>query len=102
VLHAFIPKNTIIILIPSWGSVPMLVSQKTTNRKSPLTPSVEEGPYYTPGSPKRQRIADPGTSGSRLVVEGRVLERHGRPIAHAYLDFWHADGLEVAGIRTLF
>ena len=34
----------------------------------------------------------PGISGSRLVVEGRVLDRHGRPIAHACLDFWHADG----------
>jgi protocatechuate 3,4-dioxygenase beta subunit len=70
----------------------MPVSQKPTNRKLPLTPSVEEGPYYTPGSPERQRITDPGTSGSRLVVEGCVLERHGRPIAHACLDFWHADG----------
>ena len=70
----------------------MPVSQKTTNRKLPLTPSAEEGPYYIPGSPERQRIADTGTSGSRLVVEGRVLERHGRPIAQACLDFWHAGG----------
>ena len=28
----------------------------------------------------------------RLIVEGRVLDRNGKPLAHAWLDFWHADG----------
>jgi protocatechuate 3,4-dioxygenase beta subunit len=57
-----------------------------------LTRSVEEGPYYTPGSPERNVIVEPGIPGSRLVVEGRVLDKSGNPIAHAWLDFWSADG----------
>ena len=61
-------------------------------RKLTLTPPVDEGPYYTPGSPERRAIAGKGTVGTKLVVEGRVLDRNGRPIAHAWLDFWHADG----------
>lgn len=58
----------------------------------PLTAPVEEGPYYTTGSPERKNIVNPGTPGTRLIVEGRVLDRNGQPIAHAWLDFWSADG----------
>jgi protocatechuate 3,4-dioxygenase beta subunit len=57
-----------------------------------LTSSVEEGPYYKTGSPERKNIVEAGTPGAKLVLEGRVLETSGRPIAHAWLDFWHADG----------
>jgi protocatechuate 3,4-dioxygenase beta subunit len=53
---------------------------------------VDEGPYYTPGSPERRAIAGKGTVGKKLILEGRVLNREGRPIAHAWLDFWQADG----------
>jgi protocatechuate 3,4-dioxygenase beta subunit len=57
-----------------------------------LTPTVEEGPYYTPGSPLRKKIAGPGTVGKKLTVTGRVLDPQGNLLAHAWLDFWHADG----------
>ena len=60
--------------------------------KLPLTPPVDEGPYYTPGSPERQNIVGKGTVGTKLVVEGMVLNREGKPLSHAWLDFWHADG----------
>jgi len=63
-----------------------------SGRKLPLTPAVDEGPYYTEGSPERRAIAGKGTAGTKLEVEGRVLDRNGRPIAHAWLDFWQADG----------
>ncbi len=66
--------------------------KSTSKRRLSLTPSVEEGPYYTPGSPERTAIAGKGTYGTKLVVEGRVLDRNGNPIAHAWLDFWQADG----------
>jgi protocatechuate 3,4-dioxygenase beta subunit len=57
-----------------------------------LTPGVEEGPYYKTGSPERKNIVEEGTPGTKLVIEGRVLDGEGRPIANAWLDFWHADG----------
>ena len=57
-----------------------------------FTASVEEGPYYKIGSPERRNIVEPGTIGAKLVLEGRVLDRKGQPIPHAWLDFWHADG----------
>lgn len=67
--------------------------QKTSNEhKLALTPSVEEGPYYTPGSPERTTIKEKDTPGAKLVVEGRVLDQSGRPMSHAWLDFWQADG----------
>ncbi len=67
-------------------------SKTQSERKLPLTPPVDEGPYYTPGSPERTSIAEKGTPGIKLVVEGKVLDRNGRPIAQAWLDFWQADG----------
>lgn len=57
-----------------------------------LTPSLAEGPFYKPGSPERNSIAEPGTAGRRLVVEGYVFDRNCRPIKNAWLDFWQADG----------
>jgi protocatechuate 3,4-dioxygenase beta subunit len=56
------------------------------------TASVEEGPYYKTGSPERKNIVESGTIGTSMVLEGRVLDKNGQPIPHAWLDFWHADG----------
>ena len=60
--------------------------------KREITAAVEEGPFYKAGSPERKNIVEAGTVGSRLVLEGRVLDRNGQPVAKAWLDFWHADG----------
>ena len=62
------------------------------NAQLALTATVEEGPYYKTGSPERNTILQPGTTGSRLTLEGKVLNRNGQPVARAWLDFWHADG----------
>ena len=51
-----------------------------------------EGPYFTPGSPRRRRLRRAGTTGSRLVVSGLVVDTACKPIRHALLDFWQADG----------
>ncbi|OGO06461.1 MAG: hypothetical protein A2Y92_06245, partial [Chloroflexi bacterium RBG_13_57_8] len=66
-----------------------------SKRRLSLTPPVEEGPYYKEGSPGRKNIVGKRTPGTKLIVEGRVLDRSGGPIAGAWLDFWHAgsDGL---------
>lgn len=54
------------------------------------TPSQTEGPYYKTGSPQRNNIAEE-TSGEKLIVTGFVYDKDCKPIANAWLDFWHAD-----------
>ena len=51
-----------------------------------------EGPYWTPGSPPRASLRDPGVPGERLVLQGTVLDKAGAPIAGAWVDFWQANG----------
>jgi protocatechuate 3,4-dioxygenase beta subunit len=55
------------------------------------TPRQTAGPYFTPNSPERRALAEPGMPGTRLVVEGSVMTTSCTPIAAALLDFWHAD-----------
>lgn len=55
------------------------------------TPSQTEGPFFTPRSPERRSLLEPGLKGRRLVVEGMVLTTSCTPIAGALLDFWQAD-----------
>ena len=55
------------------------------------TPSETEGPFFTPNSPQRASLIEPGMPGTRIVLTGRVVSRGCRPIAGALLDFWHAD-----------
>jgi protocatechuate 3,4-dioxygenase beta subunit len=56
------------------------------------TPAVEEGPYYKKGSPARTSLIETGIPGQKIVLSGSVLDTHGRPVPHAWLDFWQADG----------
>ncbi len=56
-----------------------------------LTPEQTEGPFYKPGSPERERV-DQGSNGQPLVLAGRVLSTRCRPVAHARMEFWQADG----------
>jgi protocatechuate 3,4-dioxygenase beta subunit len=55
------------------------------------TPSMTEGPFYTPRSPLRGSLLEPGMAGTRIVLAGRVFTRECRPVPKALLDFWHAD-----------
>jgi protocatechuate 3,4-dioxygenase beta subunit len=50
-----------------------------------------EGPYYTPNTPERASLIEPGVTGTRLIVAGYVLTTDCKPVARALLDFWHAD-----------
>jgi protocatechuate 3,4-dioxygenase beta subunit len=56
------------------------------------TPEQTEGPYYTPDSPRRTRIAEAGVAGEPLVVTGLVLGTDCAPVRRALLDFWQCDG----------
>jgi len=55
------------------------------------TPAQTEGPYYKAHPPERMSLLQAGVTGEPLLVQGRVLDGQCRPLAHARLDFWHAD-----------
>ena len=50
-----------------------------------------EGPFYTPDTPQRQSLLEPGMAGTKLVVSGYVYDTACQPIPGALLDFWQAD-----------
>jgi protocatechuate 3,4-dioxygenase beta subunit len=56
-----------------------------------VTPRQTEGPYYTPNSPERTSLLEPGVTGTQIIVTGQVLSIDCKPVAHALVDFWHAD-----------
>ncbi|MEL6382657.1 MAG: intradiol ring-cleavage dioxygenase [Cyanobacteria bacterium J06626_18] len=55
------------------------------------TPSQTAGPFYTPNSPERQSLLEPGITGMRIVLTGQVLAANCTPVAGALLDFWHTN-----------
>ena len=55
------------------------------------TPPQAEGPFFTPGTPRRRSLLFPGLAGTRLTLTGRVLSARCRPVAGALLSFWQAD-----------
>jgi protocatechuate 3,4-dioxygenase beta subunit len=50
-----------------------------------------EGPYYTPNTPERTSLLEPGMAGTKLLLAGYVLTTGCQPVARALVDFWHAD-----------
>ena len=59
--------------------------------KPERTPSQTAGPFYTPDSPRRSSLVEPGSKAERLVLTGLVLSPQCKPMANALLDFWHCD-----------
>lgn len=61
------------------------------------TPRAIEGPLYIAGAPlsKYETRLDDGDAqrGELLVMEGRVLDPTGKPVAGAIVDVWHANEL---------
>jgi protocatechuate 3,4-dioxygenase beta subunit len=55
------------------------------------SPAQTEGPFFTPDSPERASLLEPGLEGTRLVLAGSVLATGCTPVAGALLDFWQAD-----------
>ncbi len=54
----------------------------------PLTPAQIEGPFFRIGAPRRESLIEPGITGERLLLTGRVLTPEGRTVAEALLQFW--------------
>ena len=81
---------------PSSGVPGMTVTaeSRADTRSASLiaTPKGPDGPYYRPGSPEKQNIADSATVGERMFFVGRVLNKDGVPAEGAIIEIWHADG----------
>ena len=73
-------------------AAPLLAATPTIADADDPTPALTEGPYFKPRSPLRRSIVPGGGAGTGLTLSGRVLTTAGRPVAHALLDFWQADG----------
>ena len=56
-----------------------------------LTEAQTEGPFFKTKTPLRASLVEAGSRAPTLVVGGQVLSRSCKPVAHALLDFWHAD-----------
>jgi protocatechuate 3,4-dioxygenase beta subunit len=59
--------------------------------KLELTPEETAGPFFKPNSPAKSNFRDPGGTGTPVKLTGFVLDRKGKPIPGALLDFWHSD-----------
>jgi protocatechuate 3,4-dioxygenase beta subunit len=55
------------------------------------TPRQTEGPFFTPSSPERASLREPGMAGTPIVLTGFVLTRACRLIPGALVELWHAD-----------
>ncbi len=55
------------------------------------TPPMTEGPFYTPNSPERTSLLEPGVTGTRIILTGSTLSTDCQPVPGALVDFWHAD-----------
>jgi protocatechuate 3,4-dioxygenase beta subunit len=65
------------------------------------TPWQEEGPFYRLFSTARPSLREPGLAGTALELTGRVLDKKGKPLANALLDFWQCDDAGVYDTRGL-
>ena len=68
-------------------------SQSTPSQSGmlPLTPAQIEGPFFRIGAPRRDSLIEPGITGERMLLTGRVLTPEGKTIAEALLQFWMSD-----------
>ena len=56
-----------------------------------VTLAQTQGPFYTPNTPQRANLREPGTKGQPLMLEGQVLTTDCKPVAGAVIDVWSCD-----------
>src|SRR5829696_6639108 len=55
------------------------------------TPTQIEGPYYKVASPNRASLIEPGMSGIKFQITGKMLTTEGKPVPGGVIDFWQSD-----------
>jgi len=80
-------QSTVATSTPVLAPTPACVDDDDLEATVPQT----EGPFYTPDTPQRQSLLEPGMAGTKLVVSGYVYDTACQPIPGALLDFWQAD-----------
>ena len=76
---------------PAAGAAQALAPTPACADSDDVTPAQTEGPYYTPNTPQRASLIEPGMGGTKLVMSGRVLSTGCQPVGRALIDFWQAD-----------
>jgi protocatechuate 3,4-dioxygenase beta subunit len=79
-----------------------LTPTPAVGEKLEMTPEETAGPFFRPNSPLKSDFRESGVTGVPVRLSGFVLDRKGRPIPGALLDFWHADaegGYDLKGFR---
>ena len=73
------------------AAVPLRPTPSCADGDADETAPQAEGPFFSPGSPRRQSLLVPRLAGTRLTLTGRVLSTRCRPVRRALLSFWQAD-----------
>ena len=73
------------------AAAPLQATPSCDDGDAEQTLAQTEGPFFSPGSPRRRSLIVPGLRGTRLTLTGRVLSTRCRPVRGALLSFWHAD-----------
>lgn len=107
--RTFLKGSLAVPAVIALGRAPLAVGQDrslavTPACEAPAVPTLAQtaGPYFKARSPLRSSLLEPGITGTRILVSGRVLGTDCRPIARALLDFWQADdegGYDNSGYR---
>jgi protocatechuate 3,4-dioxygenase beta subunit len=98
-MHPSPERRRVLTWIGAAALAPLAVTPALADERAP-TPRMTEGPFYPRTFPQDAdgdltRIAgrDRAAEGTPLAVTGRIVERSGRPRAHARLELWQCDAL---------
>lgn len=94
-----VPLISLVAGLRDWRAVPaasttspqLILTPPCDDDDADVTDSQTEGPFFTPSSPERTSLIQPGVDGTHLQLAGRVFSESCVPVAGALLDFWHAD-----------
>jgi catechol 1,2-dioxygenase len=85
--------NEVVLMAGSLGVSPLVCLLNNGDQGNTETDQSLLGPFWRLNSPRMENggsIVRSQTPGAPLFVNGHVVDRHGRPVAGAEVDVWHA------------